>query len=667
MTTVCRFFFFAAWLVYAAPTAGQTLQIEPLRKTNLGTKAVERISFATNGKSVAVATSAKEIRVISLENGENLATTPTTGDVALLKFTDLDAAVLVAETNGRVYKFSPTTKQLSSFSFSNTIRMAAIDPNQQYLSCLTKTGDIEIFDLKAGMTFGRAKGSPPTGAAVFMGFDRFGQQLAVVSKLGDALTYNLFNQQLVRQLKLQSGEVNGSRSVVHAAATNFSGDQFVVGIQEVFLPAGGMQGRNQPERRNVLISYDWISGQEYKRVPTRFRADEMAFAPGFVALLSTDTRTISIYNLERGEVTNSVAVDEKPVCVSFSDDYGYLGVGTATGNVYIYEVIQNNPADIRILQPSLSRNTGGDVIRESKTQIAGVVDGTSPVSRVLVNGEVVSRGKEFKTEVPLIKGKNRIRIEVEHTDRSVTEKDIFLTSEPSAALPKEAVEKATTGKRYALVIGNAAYTQTAKLNNTINDAKSMEAALKEMNFEVQTLLNASYEQMKNAVYEFGDRIKEADVSLFFYAGHGLEVDGTNYLVPVDATINSALDVKLKTIPLIGVTRTMEYSNDEGLNMIILDACRNNPFPTGKRSTGAGLARVQAPSGTLIAYATDPGSTASDGDGVNGLYTGELVKQLRVSQRIEDIFMNTRNQVEKLSNGAQRPWEEARLKGVFYLR
>jgi uncharacterized caspase-like protein len=101
-------------------------------------------------------------------------------------------------------------------------------------------------------------------------------------------------------------------------------------------------------------------------------------------------------------------------------------------------------------------------------------------------------------------------------------------------------------------------------------------------------------------------------------------------------------------------------------MIILDACRNNPFPTGKRG-GAGLNREVAPSGTLIAFATDPGSVASDGVGDNGLYTGELVKQMLIRQRIEDVFMNTRNSVEAKSNNRQRPWEEARLKGVFFLR
>jgi uncharacterized caspase-like protein len=195
----------------------------------------------------------------------------------------------------------------------------------------------------------------------------------------------------------------------------------------------------------------------------------------------------------------------------------------------------------------------------------------------------------------------------------------------------------------------------------------MAKVLQELGFEVIKVTDGNYEQMKTAIYTFGDRIEDANVSLFYYAGHGLEVDGTNYLVPVDANIQSALDVKLKTIPLTGIIRTMEFTNDEGLNMLILDACRNNPFPTGKRSSGSGLASIQPPSGTLIAYATDPGSVASDGERDNGLYTGELVKQLRQSQRIEDIFMNTRNAVEKLSDGKQRPWEEARLKGVFYLK
>ena len=111
---------------------------------------------------------------------------------------------------------------------------------------------------------------------------------------------------------------------------------------------------------------------------------------------------------------------------------------------------------------------------------------------------------------------------------------------------------------------------------------------------------------------------------------------------------------------------MESSNQDRLNLIILDACRNNPFRTWERGGENGLADMTAPSGTLIAFATSPGSTASNGNGRNGLYTGELIKQLKISQRIEDIFINTRNEVERKSGGSQSPWELGRLRGKYYL-
>ena len=218
--------------------------------------------------------------------------------------------------------------------------------------------------------------------------------------------------------------------------------------------------------------------------------------------------------------------------------------------------------------------------------------------------------------------------------------------------------------RVALIIGNSNYTQTSPLKNAVNDAKLMEATLKKLGFDVTVITDGTYEEMKNAVFELGDKAEKADVNLFYYAGHGLEIDGENYLVPVDAAIENAVDVKQSALPLSGVLATLEY-NSQALNMCILDACRNNPFPTGKRG-GAGLAKVEAPRGTIIAYATDPGSTASDGDGENGLYTSILAQEMLKPQRIEDVFMRTRITVEEQSGQTQRPWEEARLLGLFYL-
>jgi hypothetical protein len=629
---------------------------------------MDGFAFSSNSKFFAAASALGEVKIYSLDDYAAIGTVASGAPIALFDFIDQDKSLLVLDRSGKLSQFDMASKSVSTSQPVKGVKLACIDPNHQFLCILTKESLIEIIDLKAGMTFGRIPALPVNQSAVFMGFDRFGQQLALINKTGDAVSWNVINQQLLRQIKLQSGEFANSRSVINSASASSGADHFVIGLQEIFIPQGGMQGRPQPERRNMLISYDWNTGQEYKRVPLRFRTDGMALGTGYAALYSNDSRTISMLNIDRAEVSSSVSIDERPTTLALSDDNNYLAVGSVAGIMYLYEVVRNNPAEIKIVKPSLSRNYGDQVIAESKVNIEGLIEGASSVARILVNGQPVQNvGASFSSEVTLVPGKNRVKIEVENTDRSFTQKDIYLTHEPGAAKPKEANAPKFVGRRLALVIGNANYAQAAKLNNTVNDAKTMEGVLKEMNFEVRTVLNGSYEEMKNAIYTFGDMIKDVDISLFYYAGHGLEVDGTNYLVPVDANIQSALDVKLKAIPLPGILRTMEFTNDEGLNLIILDACRNNPFPTGKRSGGAGLARVQAPSGTLIAYATDPGSTASDGDQANGLYTGELARQMRISQRIEDIFMNTRNHVEKLSNGSQRPWEEARLKGVFYLK
>lgn len=647
----------------------QDVYLFPYKKISAGTKEITSVSFSQDSKKIGIADDKGLVTVLNVQDESPVAKL-VSENIVLHDFMDDDHKFILLDQNGKLTTYYPETKETKVSPFTKGVKVATLDPGKHYLAFLTRDNIVEIQDLKAGMTLGRISKTGNLSNAIYLGYDRFGQQLAAISKTGESITWNPFNQQLLRQLKLQSGEFSGSRSVIHSVSTNSGGDRFVVGLQEVFIPKGGMQGRNQPERRNMIISYDWATGQEMKRVPVRFTVDGMALGPGpsHIAYFSSDSRTINLLNLETAVVSGSVAVDERPTCISLSDDNDYLAVGTVSGNVYLYEVVRNNPAEIKILKPSINRNYGEQVVTSNTIKIEGQIESQERISKVFINGEPASLDATngFISEVPLVKGKNRIKIAVQNTQSAITEKDIYVTYDPPASVKANPVHQ-QFNKRIALVIGNADYVQSAKLNNTLNDANAMANVLQQLGFEVIKLTNATYEQMKNAIYTFGDRIADANVSLFYYAGHGLEVDGSNYLVPVDANIQSALDVKLKAIPMTGVLRTMEFTNDEGLNMIILDACRNNPFPTGKRSSGSGLAQIQPPSGTLIAYATDPGSVASDGDMANGLYTGELVKQLRVSQRIEDIFMNTRNAVEKLSGGNQRPWEEARLKGVFYLK
>ncbi|MBS1491049.1 MAG: caspase family protein [Bacteroidetes bacterium] len=660
------------WLGLYENSLAQDIYLSPLAKIAAGSKKIVSVAFSPDGQWVAVA---DEKNAVSLrkttEVNSAVKQITVSGGLVFQSFFELGKKYLLLDKTGKLFIYDTDGfKETESTPFQPGIKEACLDPSGQYLTAFNKENQIEIFDLKVNMTFARVPGQGGIKNVAFLGYDRFGQQLALISNLGDAYAWNPLNQKFLRQLKLKSGEFANSSSVIHSAGANSGGDRFLLGMQEVFIPKGGFSApTNRLERRNWLLAYDWATGQEAKRIATRYRVDGMAFGPGpgHVAYYSEDSRTINMLNLDKVETSSSVSVDEKPTAISLSGDNQYLAVGTSNGSMYLYEVVRNNPTEIKITKPGLNRNYGEQVVKETSLKIEGEIEGNEKVAKVFINGEAAEFDmvKNFSSQVNLVKGKNRVRVAIQNTQNVTTEKDFYITSEPGSTQSKNATQT-EKGKRMALVIGNANYAFGNKLINTVNDASAMTKALKELGFDVISILDGDYEKIKNAVYAFGDRIQDVDVSVFYYAGHGLEVDGTNYLIPVDANIQSALDVKQKAIPLTGVIRTMEFSNDEGLNMIILDACRNNPFPTGKRG-GSGLARVQAPSGTLIAYATDPGSTASDGEGTNGLYTGELVKQLQVSQRIEDIFMNTRNAVEKRSNGQQRPWEEARLKGVFYLK
>lgn len=659
-------------VLLAGNLSAQDIYLYPYKKIVVGTKEVSSISFSTTSKWMAVE-SGGNISIRTVEDGKEVKSIASKPRLAVQDFVDNDKTFFYEDVTGKIYQAPTETFTVGpATEVDKNVKVACLDPLQQYVTWVNANNEIQIYDLKSGMTAGRVPTNPIIKKCTFIGYDRFGQQLAAISDQGDAFAYNPLNQKLLRQLKLQSGEFANSRTIIHSAATNSGGDRFLLGMQEVFIPKGSVQKGNTMERRNMIVVYDWVSGQEIKRVPLRYRVDGMALGPGpsNVSYFSEDSRTINLLNLEKSEVGSSVAVDEKPTSIALSDDGEFLAVGTSGGVVNLFEVVRNDPPSIKITQPGLTRGYGDQVVTESTLHVEGVIEGTDKISKIFVNGEPAKYdfGRDFSYDVPLEKGKNKVTVTVQNTESVVTDKDFYVTYEPRTTAPgKKDGPSKFTGKRLALVIGNADYAAAAKLKNTRNDAASMAVVLESLGFEVMKVLDGGYEQMKNAIYAFGDKAQSVDVSIFFYAGHGLEVDGTNYLVPIDANIQSALDVKQKAIPLTGVIRTMEFANDEGLNMIILDACRNNPFPTGKRSSGSGLARVQTPSGTLIAYSTDPGSVASDGDRANGLYTGELVKQLAVSQRIEDVFMNTRNAVEKLSNGAQRPWEEARLKGVFYLK
>ena len=239
---------------------------------------------------------------------------------------------------------------------------------------------------------------------------------------------------------------------------------------------------------------------------------------------------------------------------------------------------------------------------------------------------------------------------------------------PASAQDRQLVQQpAARDKRVALVIGNSAY-PTAPLKNPVNDAEDITKALQASGFDVIEKKDLDQNGMKRAIREFGMKIRDGGIALFYYAGHGLQVRGNNYLVPVDAEVHTEEEVEYETVDAGFVLAQMD-SAKTSLNIVILDACRNNPFARSFRSASNGLAKMDAPDGTLIAYATAPGSIASDGGaGRNGIYTRELLKVISIPDlSIEDVFKRVRISVHGATQGKQTPWESSSLMGDFSFR
>jgi hypothetical protein len=220
-------------------------------------------------------------------------------------------------------------------------------------------------------------------------------------------------------------------------------------------------------------------------------------------------------------------------------------------------------------------------------------------------------------------------------------------------------------RRLALVIGNSDY-PFAPLRNSVNDARDFAAALRDSGFDVTVLENARLRDTRNALRDFGDRLKaQGGVGLFYYAGHGMQVKGRNYLIPVAAQIEREDEVEFESLDANQVLEKLDSAGNR-FNIVILDACRNNPFARSFRSSTQGLAQMDAPAGAVVAFATSPGSVASDGAGRNGLYTQYLIENVqRPGLKIEEVFKQVRASVRRDSNGQQTPWESTSLEGDFY--
>jgi hypothetical protein len=238
-----------------------------------------------------------------------------------------------------------------------------------------------------------------------------------------------------------------------------------------------------------------------------------------------------------------------------------------------------------------------------------------------------------------------------------------------------AASAANAEKRVAFVVGNGTYKNVAPLPNPSIDAKAIASALRNVGFEVVEGSNLTRDRMTERLLEFGKKAQGADVALFFYAGHGIAISGTNYLLPIDADIKSEMDVKLGAA--INIDLTLEQTmGDAKVKLVFLDACRDNPFAAKIKSNSAtrsvnvqtGLAEMKSGEGTLIAFATGPGQTALDGqEGGNSPFTRALLANLtQPGVEIQQAMTKVRAQVNEETNKGQLPWGHTNLIGAVYL-
>ncbi|OTE95677.1 hypothetical protein BCS42_06965 [Crenothrix sp. D3] len=220
-------------------------------------------------------------------------------------------------------------------------------------------------------------------------------------------------------------------------------------------------------------------------------------------------------------------------------------------------------------------------------------------------------------------------------------------------------------QRVALVIGNSAYQFTGALPNPVNDARDIAQVLEKLKFKVILKTDASLEVMADAIYQFGENLKGGGVGLFYYSGHGLQVKGENYLLPVDANLMREDDIKRKAINANDVMEKMGEGKSH-LNLVFMDACRNNPFPSSTRAVSRGLIGMNAPNGTLVVFSTNPGNVAADGSGRNGTYTKHLLEQMSQPKlEIGMMLRKVRTAVKEDTGGQQVPWENGSIEGEFF--
>jgi hypothetical protein len=291
------------------------------------------------------------------------------------------------------------------------------------------------------------------------------------------------------------------------------------------------------------------------------------------------------------------------------------------------------------------------------------------------NGETIRQGQWAKGKfidivpdsIKLERERLITELEVSQRKQQELQEQLRISQSTTVSNIKPAISAAIE-RRVALVIGNAKY-KANPLKNPVNDSNDMARSLRSVGFDVIEVNNASLVQMREATRRFADKLSNSDVGLVYYSGHGVEVRGKNYLIPVNADIKreyEVVDQAFDASQFLEMMDNIRGPNNKRVNILIVDACRNNELERSWRSTTNGLARMDAPGGTFISFATAPGRVAADGVGRNSPFTKHLLQALKQpNMPIEQVFKVVRRNVMDETKGEQIPWENSSLVGDFF--
>jgi hypothetical protein len=404
-----------------------------------------------------------------------------------------------------------------------------------------------------------------------------------------------------------------------------------------------------------------------------------------VSDISTDNGVAEIRGRARDNTRlRSVLVDDRPVPFDADGQFKVLRpveVGTHEIVVAATDADGNTTQSIVTVQSvdataPLIETTRRLETTEVRVRIEGFVTDASKIALLTVAGRPVpSTEKTFGLDVSVAVGDSTVLIVAvdewgNRSEQAVTilrsETRVAKITPGVKAKIEPAIATMPTGPRTALVIGNSSYTDSP-LRNPANDAALIAQALRDTGFEVIELIDATDREMRHAIVEFGDFLSGGGVGLFYYAGHGMQVGGENYLIPLGASITREAHVAIEGISVNQVLARMDGAKNP-MNIVILDACRNNPFARSFRSNVSGLAQMQAPVGTYIAYATAPGDVAADGEGAHSPFSEALASAMQLPGiSLEDTFKVVRRSVQQQTSGRQVPWSATNVVADFAFR